>query len=161
MGVLSFPSWMTKAPAHPGESKWGNFSADQWRTFCTHILPVTLIRLWGNRDQSTVERQQLDNFMHLVSAVKLATMRTITEARVAEYEYHIYEYLRTLLILYPNIKPTAYHHLVLHFGDFLRGMGPSSAYRCFNFERYNYILQKLPTNRIFGNLSGFLKQNKY
>jgi hypothetical protein len=150
MEHLRFPSWMAKAPSHPGEEKWGKFSADQWKTFCIHTLSITLVRLWGHKPEDSLERRQLDNFMHLVSAVKLATMRKVTEEVVARYEYHMHSYLRSLQLLYPDVKLTPYQHLSLHFGEFLRRFGPTHAWRCFPFERYNYVMQNLPTNRIFG-----------
>ena len=150
MKRTQFPSWMSTAPAHPGESKWGKFSADQWRTFCTQVLPITLIRLWGSKPKGSRERDMLDNFMHLVSAIKLATMRKMTPSRIAQYEHHMHTYLQTLLKLYPDITITPYQHLSLHFGSLLERFGPTHAWRCFPFERYNYVMQQIPTNQKFG-----------
>lgn len=153
------PSWITSSPPHPGEKKWGKFSADQWRSFCLYNLPVTLIRLWGDFPPDSKERQQLDNYMHLVSAIKLATMRTMTPARVEQYEYHMHAYLTTLLDLYPRTQITPYQHMSLHFGRQLREFGPTHAWRCFAFERYNYVLQNAPTNNIPSELSTSLLSN--
>ncbi|KAF9487261.1 hypothetical protein BDN71DRAFT_1458672 [Pleurotus eryngii] len=36
--------------------------------------------------------------------------------------------------------------MALHFGPFLRRFGPTHSWRCFPFERYNGIIQKIPTN---------------
>lgn len=89
--------------------------------------------------------------MHLVTAVKLATMRTMTAERILQYEHHMHRYLETLLELYPGAEISSYQHMALHFGDQLRRFGPTHAWRCFPFERYNYLLQKIPTNKIFGS----------
>jgi hypothetical protein len=150
MARLHLPSWVARPPSRPGEKKWGKFTADQWKTFCMQTLPVALIRLWGGQAEHSKERRRLDNFMHLVSAVKLATMHRMTEQRITEYEYHIRQYLQTLISLYPGTSITPYQHLSLHFGRHLRLFGPVHAWRCFPFERFNYILQQFPTNERFG-----------
>ncbi|KAJ3506647.1 hypothetical protein NLJ89_g6753 [Agrocybe chaxingu] len=152
MERLSLPSWVPRAPAHPGEKRWGKFSADQWRTFCTLILPITLIRLWGSHPEDSREKQQLDNFLHLVAAVKIGTQRKITKSDIAQYEIHMHTYLTTLLTLYENAEITPYQHLALHFGPLLENFGPTQSWRCFPFERYNYLMQKIPTNQKFGEL---------
>ena len=149
MQRLKLPSWVSRAPAHPGEKKWGKFSADQWHTFCTINLPITLTRLWGGNKDSR-EHQMLENFMHLVIAVKLASMRSLTPSRIELFEQHMFQYLTTLLELYPGTTITPYQHLSLHFGDMLRRFGPTHGWRCFPFERYNYLLQQIPTNMKFG-----------
>jgi hypothetical protein len=146
MQRLRQPTWVSRAPGHPGEKKWGKFTADQWKTFCTQNLPVTLIRLWGSEPEESFERSCLDNFMHLVSAIKLANLHVIDEERIQQYERHMLEYLTGLLELFPGTSITPYQHLALHFGDHLRRFGPVHAWRCFPFERFNYILQNFPTN---------------
>lgn len=150
MNLVFLPSWLPAAPAHPGEKKWGKFSADQWRTFSMVNLPVTLIRLWGLKNRESRKHRMLVNFLHLVSAVKLATMRNVNEEQITGYEYHMHEYLTTLLDLYPETSITPYQHLSLHFGHLLRRFGPTHAWRCFPFERYNYLMQNVPTNGHLG-----------
>lgn len=144
------PSWAARPPANPGQQKWGKFTADQWRVFCIETLPVTLTRLWGNEPAGSRNRECLDNFMDLITAIKLATAHTITPRRIAEYEEHMERYLRRLLVLYPDTSITPYQHLALHFGAMLRRFGPTTAWRCFVFERYNYVMRKFPTNQRFG-----------
>lgn len=150
MERLGQPTWVSRAPAHPGEKKWGKFTADQWKTFCMQNLPDTLIQLWGQKPPDSLERRRLDNFMHLVSAVKIANLHKITEKRIQEYEYHMHSYLTSLLELFPGTSITPYQHLALHFGNHLRRFGPVHAWRCFPFERFNYILQNFSTNEKFG-----------
>ncbi|KAJ2912102.1 hypothetical protein MD484_g8307, partial [Candolleomyces efflorescens] len=149
---LTQPTWVSRAPSRPGEKRFGKFTADQWRSFCMLILPTTLTRLWGTKPEGSAERRRLDNFMHLVSAVKLATMHKLTESRIQQYEFHIRRYLETLLELFPGTSITPYQHLSLHFGQQLRLFGPVHAWRCFPFERFNYILQKIPTNEMIGEI---------
>ncbi|KAK0207180.1 hypothetical protein IW262DRAFT_669213 [Armillaria fumosa] len=62
-------------------------------------------------------------------------------------------YLQKLLELYPGSGISPYQHLSLHFGELLRSFGPNHAWRCWAFERYNGIIQKINTNNIFGEMS--------
>ncbi|KAJ7138672.1 hypothetical protein C8R43DRAFT_955157 [Mycena crocata] len=146
------PSWLAMGPSHPGESKWGKLSADQWRSFCSIHLVITLIRLWGSFPPESHEHQRLVNFMHLQAAVTLATARYMTPARIDLYEGHMEAYLVSLLELYPGTSITPYQHLSLHYGPTLRGFGPTHGYRCWPFERNNYRLQQIPTNKKFGDM---------
>ncbi|KAJ3745537.1 hypothetical protein DFH05DRAFT_1360181, partial [Lentinula detonsa] len=98
----------------------------------------------------------LVNFMHLVTAVRLANMRVMTEAAIAEVEMHIQEYLLGLIGtvpgagLYPHTHISPYQHMMLHFGSLLRRFGLVHSWRCFAFERLNYMLQNFLTNNRFG-----------
>ncbi|KAE9384351.1 hypothetical protein BT96DRAFT_842371, partial [Gymnopus androsaceus JB14] len=157
------PSFIPSAPGKPGEAAQGKFTADQWRTFCTIHLPITLIRLWGSKE-GTRWYEMLVNFMHLVTAVRLANMRAMTAERVDRFEYHIRTYLTHLIGfgfadpmggLYPHTRISPYQHMMLHFGGLLRRFGPVHSWRCFAFERLNYILQSFPTNSKFGMSSLF------
>ncbi|KAJ3793081.1 hypothetical protein GGU11DRAFT_692459, partial [Lentinula aff. detonsa] len=152
------PSFIPSAPSKPGEAAQGKFTADQWRTFSTIHLPITLIRLWGLKP-GTRKYKMLVNFMHLITAVRLANMRAMTADRVEQFEYHIRAYLEDLIGfgssdpmegLYPHTRISPYQHMMLHFGDLLRRFGPVHSWRCFAFERLNYILQSFPTNSRFG-----------
>jgi len=96
--------------------------------------------------------QVIVNFMHLITAVRLANMRVMTETRIQKFEFHFRAYLTELADLYPHTRITPYQHMALHFGDLLRRFGPVHSWRCFGFERLNYTLQKFPTNSKFGDL---------
>ncbi|RXW12826.1 hypothetical protein EST38_g13028 [Candolleomyces aberdarensis] len=79
-------------------------------------------------------------------------MYYLDEDLIKQYEYHMHAYLTSLLQLYPATKITPYQHMSLHFGDQLRNFGPVHAWRCFVYERYNHLLQAIPTNQRFGDL---------
>ncbi|KAF7342502.1 hypothetical protein MVEN_01840000 [Mycena venus] len=153
----SMPSNVGRAPTHPGEAAWGKFTADQWKTFCIYHLPFTLSRLWGPyKDSKDAEHRRkyemLQNFLHLVSAVKSATLPTVTPATIRAYEKEILSYLSGLLTLYPGAQIESYQHLAMHFGDLLKRWGPTHSWRCFAFERYNGLLQKINTSKKFGEM---------
>lgn len=148
---LTLPSWVPNGPKHPGSTKQGKLHADQWRSFCTINLVVTLVRLWGLDPPDSEKGRMLENFLHLVSAIKYATLRSITEESIVAYEMHLQAYLRTLLDLYPGTELVANQHMALHFGDHLRRFGPTHSWRCFAFERFNFLLQKVGTNNVPGS----------
>ena len=150
MERIQLPTWVSRTPNHPGESDWGKFTADNWRSFCLINLPITLTRLWGGKPRESREYRMLDNYMHLITAIKLATSRNITAGHISAYQAHMHAYLKSLLILYPNTSITTYQHLALHFGTLLGRFGPTHAWRCFPFERYNHQMQELTTNKRFG-----------
>lgn len=149
MEKTHLPSSVTPLPKNVGSAQAGSLGADEWRTFCLIHLPVTLIRLWGGNGASR-EVQMLKNFMYLVTAVKLASMRTTSISRIQSYESCMQKYLSQLLDLYPGATITPNHHLSLHLPEILDRFGPSHSFRAFVFERGNLILQQTPTNNKMG-----------
>jgi hypothetical protein len=150
MERLCLPTWVTPPPKRPGEGKGGKFKADEWKIFCTVNLPITLTRLWGSKPETNRYHRMLKNYMDLIAAVKIATKRNITALDIALYDGYIKSYLKGLQELYPHMKLTPYHHLALHFSAHLQRFGPTHAWRCYAFERYNGQLQKIPDNNKFG-----------
>ncbi|KAG8898610.1 hypothetical protein FRB99_007328 [Tulasnella sp. 403] len=76
------PHWITAAPKQVGAKAQGHLSADQWRVLATVHFVITLVRLWGmgQADSSPWRLMMLDNFIHLVLAVKYATSRSTSKA---------------------------------------------------------------------------------
>jgi hypothetical protein len=157
MDRIILPSSESAAPRQAGSGKHGKLNADQWRTFCLVNLVHTLGRLWGSEPEGSRKRQMLRNFMFLAAATKLVNMRTTTNERAELFEYNMSEYLKGVLKLFPGAKIYPVQHLSLHLGMLLRQWGPVHAWRCFPFERWNYLLQKIPTNMKFGKCYGFEK----
>ena len=142
------PSWIEPAPRNWGTTEHGKLSADQWRILCTVHLPISLISEWSG--SSPRYTGMLANFMDLVTAVRIASMRVTNDEYIALYDHHISSYISGVIELYKDadIKPN--HHLSLHLGHFLRTFGPVHAYRTFAFERVNYMMQKMKTNARHG-----------
>jgi len=110
MERIQLPTWVSRTPNHPGESDWGKFTADNWRSFCLINLPITLTRLWGGKPRESREYRMLDNYMHLITAIKLATSRNITAGHISAYQAHMHAYLKSLLILYNNTSCTSFRY---------------------------------------------------
>ncbi|KAJ8464101.1 hypothetical protein ONZ45_g17353 [Pleurotus djamor] len=156
MSFLLLPSCVGTGPRQPGEKKGGSLKADEWRTFCTINLPITLTRLWTAPHATEREQKMLKNFLHLVQAVRIASFREISISDVQAYRYHMYTYLTTLILLYPGTRIVPNQHMALHLGDHLSRWGPVHSWRCFAFERFNGMLQHITTNSKFGELEGTL-----
>lgn len=151
MKKTRIPSWVSRAPFMSGSSLNGKLTADQWRTLCTLNLVVTVGRLWGCAGEARERKNaMLENYMHLVTAVKMGLMRSLNPFRINQNHYNMHEYLHTLLELYPDAGISPYQHLSLHLPEMLRQWGPTHGWRSFPFERCLYLLQKIPTNRKFG-----------
>lgn len=70
---IRVPLWLEHPPANVGSAATGKLKADHWCTLCTVHMVITLGRLWGCVSTSDGEKATLENFMHLVAAVDLAT----------------------------------------------------------------------------------------
>ncbi|KAJ3553429.1 hypothetical protein NM688_g3618 [Phlebia brevispora] len=149
---IVLPSWIGRIPRNLGSASHGSLSADQWRTACTVNLVTSLVRLWGPCSTDTEQRRMLDNFMDLVYATRIATARTLKKDDMDKYHFYMLRYLTNILELYDSWPLHPYHHLALHFPSFLRAFGPTAGWRCFPFERYNYLLQQIDTNYKFGEM---------
>ncbi|RXW12087.1 hypothetical protein EST38_g13767 [Candolleomyces aberdarensis] len=144
------PRWVDPAPIRAGQKKQGKLSADQWRSFCTIHLVITLIRLWGNLPEDSRRYQMLTNFIDLVNAVEVASMLTTSAEHMSVFRVSMSRYLVNLKTLYKEAAIVQNHHLALHIPDFLELWGPSPQTRGFGWERYNYTLQQIPTNKRIG-----------
>jgi len=144
------PSWCSPAPPRIGDKGQGKISADGWRVFCTVHVIVTLGCLWGSLPSNSRENQLFGNFCDLVSATKIASKRSITAVNVEEFGNSMLRYLHGLNKLFPMYQLIPYHHISLHLSELLFRFGPTTAWRCWVFERYNHMIQKIETNGRFG-----------
>lgn len=139
------PSWLDHPPKNFGSVSHGKLKADQWRVVCTISLVITLVRLWGSADAESREGILLNNFIHLVTAVDLATRRSLNPDRVEKFDGHLLKYLEGLRSYFAHdFVPN--HHLSLHLKECMLLFGPVHAWWGFPFERYNGMIQALNTN---------------
>ena len=145
------PSWCKPAPPRIGDKGQGKISADGWRVFCTVHLVMTLGRLWGPMPPESREYRLFKNFCDLVAATRIANGRRITVVHNKEFRDLMLRYLRGLNKLFPTQQFIPYHHISLHLTELLSRFGPTTAWRCWVFERYNHMVQNIETNRRFGS----------
>lgn len=144
---LELPPHITPGPKRLGTTEQ-NMTADKRRSVATIHLVITLIRCWGNGPVR--QKQMLVNFMHLITAMQIASMRNTSEELIRSYTFHYKKYLEGYVKLYKEAKVQPNHHLCLHLEIFLRLFGPVHSWRAWVFERFNYLLQNISTNSQFG-----------
>lgn len=150
MEATTKPSWLASPPKNLGSASHGKLSADQWRTACSVNLVITLIRLWGVGDASPQQMERLKNFLHLIAAVRWATMRVMSPGQIKVVEQELQSYLHSLVQLFSSDALRPNHHLSLHLAECLRRFGPVHGWWAFPFERYNGILRRENINHKFG-----------
>lgn len=146
---LELPSYVSRGPKELGSSEQ-RVTADKRRAVATIHLVVTLVRLWG--DKTTGRKwDMLCNYMHLIQALLIANRRKAMDAQaVGDYVRHYKLYLEGYVELYKEAPIHPNHHLCLHIAKFLRLFGPVHSWRSWVFERFNYLLQRIDTNKQFG-----------
>lgn len=145
------PSWLTSVPTNLGEPKHGKLKADQWRTLGTTYLPISLIRLWyqveDSSDQRSLQcRKLLEITLSLISAVAIASSRTISQEKADLYLHHMQSYLKGLRELFPQYRFLPNQHMALHLAEYLQLYGPVHSWWTFPFERLIGMLQRIPNN---------------
>ena len=146
------PSWVNPVPTNVGTKARGKLSADQWHILCVIHLPIILIQLWHKKSKR--HKEQLDNFMDLVTEVVVGGLLDMTESAIKVYEEASMRYLQTAKKLY-GITITPNQPNSLHIPLFLRLFGPLHSIRTFFSERMNFHLQSENTNMKFGMLSTY------
>lgn len=147
---------MKAAPENLGDPKQGKLSSKEWRSVFGVGFLITLIRVWGvdypsvPQEARLPKHEVLDNYVHLLLALLLSTQATIDDRIIDLYEHHMQQYLEGFRILYPTHSITPYHHLSLHYPEFMRLIGPWDAWGAGPYETYNGMIQKIPTNSTFG-----------
>ncbi|KAG9017600.1 hypothetical protein FRB90_000593 [Tulasnella sp. 427] len=144
------PTGYQKAPEHMGSKGHGKLSADEYRTAVLIHMVISLPRLWKLETSEVRYHKMLDHFLHLAVAVSLATSHEMDEDRITKYQAHMKEYLGELRNLFPTETLVQSHHLALHMPYFLNMLGPVPPWNALGPERYNGMLQKIPTNNRFG-----------
>jgi hypothetical protein len=144
------PTSISPVPREVGSPRAGKLTADQWRTFCTVHLVVTLTRLWGNMPSEDHRAKMLNNFLHLITFTNLLHLRALSSDQIALIERENLAYLTGLRQIYPQFSLVPKHHMSLHLPAMLRDFGPVHAWRTFAFERLNQVFQNVATNSLSG-----------
>lgn len=148
MSQCRLPSWLSPAPPNWGTAARGKLSADNWKMVGTIHLPVTLIWIW--RNEKGRKRELLDNFMDLVTAVRLSNMRVASAEQIDAYDHHISRYVSALGDLFGLKSLLPNHHGALHVGDNLRRFGPSQSHGASFYERHISFFHRINNNRKIG-----------
>ena len=143
------PSWVTSVPSTV-LTVGPKLKSDQWRTFRSLNLPVTLIRLWTNDDPQDKMRAQRQELLHLTmllfSAIAVATTRVTSDNHRKEYLSHMVQYREELKCLFLDYEYLANHHVAFHIPEFMTLYGPVHGWWSYPYERMIGMLQWISTN---------------
>ncbi|KAF8963382.1 hypothetical protein BDZ97DRAFT_1661691, partial [Flammula alnicola] len=124
--------------------------SDQWRAVGSLYLPVTLIRLWSNKDGDDNLTQKRHDLLHLtmvlLSAICIVASRVTSDNHAEKFLEYMTEYRQELRRLFPDYKCHPNHHMAMHIGQFLKLYGPVHGWWTFPFERVIGMLQRIATN---------------
>ncbi|KAH7332668.1 hypothetical protein B0J17DRAFT_580019, partial [Rhizoctonia solani] len=149
MGRTTLPRWIKHPPKNFGTISHGKLQSEEYKSLALVSFVLTLVRLWGTEAQGQF-RNRLDNFLHLMLAVRILSFQSLVESDIAAFEYHYSKYLQGLSKLYPYASRTPSQHMGLHIPQFLRTLGPSTRLSESTCKMFIGMLQDIGTNFKFG-----------
>ena len=117
---------------------YGGFKADQWKTWITLYSPILLKDILPN--------DHFQCWLLFVCACTILGQCIIKENDIFTADLLLLNYCKQFEELYGKDQCTMNLHLHLHLKDIMLDFGPSHAFWCFPFERYNGILGSYSTN---------------
>ncbi|KAF8686600.1 hypothetical protein RHS04_00032 [Rhizoctonia solani] len=151
MDQTTLPRWIKHPPKNFGTVSHGKLQSEEYKSLALVSFVITLVRLWGT-EPSGLLRDCLDNFLHLMLAVRILSFQSLVESDIVAFEYHYKEYLQGLSKLYPYASRIPTQHMGLHIPGFMRALGPSTRLSESTCEMFIGILQDIGTNFKFGDL---------
>ncbi|QRV74636.1 Transposase family Tnp2 protein [Ceratobasidium sp. AG-Ba] len=146
------PSWLKPPPLNFATASHGKLQAEEYKSLAFVSFTITLVRLWGRPNTALDFCARLENFLHLMIAVRILAFQSITESDIVAFELHYMRYIKQIKVLYPSCSIVPVHHLGLHIPHFLRLLGPSTCYSESTCEQFIGMFQNISTNFKFGDL---------
>ena len=119
-------------------SNYGGFKAVQWQTWITVYSPVVL--------KGLIPTGHFQCWLLFVRACSILSKRYLAESDVITADLLLLNFCKVFEELYGSERCTPNLHLHLHLKQCLLDYGPSHAFWCFSFERYNGLLGSFHTN---------------
>ncbi|KAF8601122.1 hypothetical protein BDV93DRAFT_446414, partial [Ceratobasidium sp. AG-I] len=145
MGRTTLPRWLKHPPRNFGTVSHGKLQAEEYKSLALVSFVFTLGRIWGAHAAGPL-RERLDNFLHLMLAVRILSFQSLVESDIVAFEHNYHEYLKGLPVLYPYASRTPVQHMGLHIPSFLRALGPSTRLSESTCEMFIGLLQDISTN---------------
>ena len=156
LGETIRQTWHTQPPKNLGDPGHGKLKADQWQSLMEFDIPVSLAQMWvlskkkRSQDEGSHKHKMFTCTMFLACAICWVTSHKTSSLHVERYTHFMYEYLKTLLELLPDLKLRPNHHNAFHLGEFLLLFGPIHGWWAYAFERVVGVLQNFNTNYKIG-----------
>ena len=119
-------------------SNYGGFKATQWQTWITLYSPVVL--------KGIIPDNHLQCWLIFVRDSSIMSQRILKKDDVTTADLLFLTFCKKFEQLYGPEHCTPNLHLHLHLKDCILDYGPSHAFWCFSFERYNGLLGSFHTN---------------
>ena len=120
-------------------SMYKGYTANQWSNWITIYSLVVL--------KGILPSEHLRCWLLFVRACCILKSHTLRKQDVITADTYLVQFCRTFQQLYGSEHCTPNMHLHLHLMQCLLDYGPSHAFWCYAFERYNGILGSVHTNR--------------
>ncbi|CAE6425148.1 unnamed protein product [Rhizoctonia solani] len=144
------PAWLKNPPKNFGTISHGKIGAEEYKSLAMVSMTISLVRIWHNAGDAYIQR--LNHFLHLMLAVRVLALQSISKSNIGEFTYHYQQYLRNLKALYPHCTVVPTQHLGLHIPKFLEKFGPATRFNENPCEMFIGMLQEVPTNWRVGEL---------
>ena len=138
ISTLSVPNSLQRLPINIS-SNHGGYMASQWQSWIVLYSAVVLKGLLPDAHYQC--------WLLFVRACSILSRRIIKHGEVATADLLLLNFCKRFELLYGKDKCTPNLHLHLHIKDCLLDYGPSHAFWCYSFERYNGMLGSYHTNR--------------
>lgn len=135
--LIKVPSEVGRLPINIS-SNYGGFKADQWRAWITVYSPVVL--------KGILPPSHFLCWMVFVRACCILCQRILRKVDLVTADLLLLNFFEKFQGLYGEDSCTMNLHLHLHLKEVYLDFGPSHAFWCYPFERYNGILGSFPTN---------------
>ena len=119
-------------------SNYGGFTALQWQLWITIYSAIVLKGLLPDAHYVC--------WLLYVRACSILSQRALKQSDINTADLLLLTFCKKFELLYGKEKCTPNMHLHLHLKDCLMDYGPSHAFWCFSFERYNGMLGAFHTN---------------
>jgi len=146
MQRTTLPTGLEAPPQRIGTKRSPSPKACQWNTLFLVTLLITLTKVWTAPNAPLEDRARLDNFLHLVCAIRLANQRVVDENTISAYRVHLLGYLSSLLHLFPEYRFKPKHHYAIHLADCMTRFGPTIWYSAWSGERKIFGQKQTHTN---------------
>ena len=120
-------------------SNHGGYTSSQWQSWITLYSPVVLKGILPNAHYQC--------WLLFVRACSILSGRIIKDGEVTTADLLLLNFCKKFELLYGKDNCTPNLHLHLHIKHCLLDYGPSHAFRCYSFERYNGMLGSYHTNK--------------
>ena len=120
-------------------SNYSGFKAAQWQIWITIYSPVVL--------KGVLPDRHLQCWLLFVRACAILSQRILRVSDVDTADMLLVTFCKRFEMIFGCDNCTPNLHLHLHLKECLLDYGPSHAFWCFSFERFNGLLGSFHTNR--------------